>query len=256
VDLVVWPENASDIDPLRDTGAASVVSEVAREMDAPLVVGAITKDGEKTFNSMLLWEFDEELGIGVSRDQYDKIHPVPFAEYLPARDFFYPLAPELFSLIPQDYSFGQRDTVFDIEGTIAGIAICFDIVNDQVLWSMMDEGATIILAPTNNADFGRTDQSVQQLAIARMRAMETGRSVVNISTVGTSAIMDPRGVTLDRLPVYTEGYMLLDVPLATHTTPATMLGRTLELGIVAFTLLGLGIALVGNRSRRSSATRG
>ena len=256
VDLVVWPENASDIDPLRDTGAASVVSEVAREMDAPLVVGAITKDGEETFNSMLLWEFDEDLGIGVSRDQYDKIHPVPFAEYLPARDFFYPLAPELFSLIPQDYSFGQRDTVFDIEGTIAGIAICFDIVNDQVLWSMMDEGATIILAPTNNADFGRTDQSVQQLAIARMRAMETGRSVVNISTVGTSAIMDPRGVTLDRLPVYTEGYMLLDVPLATHTTPATMLGRTLELGIVAFTLLGLGIALVGNRSRRLSATRG
>jgi apolipoprotein N-acyltransferase len=79
---------------------------------------------------------------------------------------------------------------------------------------------------------------------------------VNISTVGTSAIMDPRGVTLDRLPVYTEGYMLLDVPLATHTTPATMLGRTLELGIVAFTLLGLGVALAGNRSRRSSTTRG
>ncbi len=250
VDVVVWPENASDIDPLRHPEAAAVVSEVAREMDAPLVVGAITKVGEESFNSILLWEFDEDLGRGVARDQYDKIHPVPFAEYLPEREFFYPLWPELFSMIPRDYSIGQRDTVFEVAGATAGIAICFDIVDDAIVWAMMDEGADIIFAPTNNADFGQTDQSVQQLAIARMRAIETGRSVVNISTVGTSAVMDPTGATLDRLPTYTEGYLLLDVPLAEHTTPATWIKRNLEVLVGALTVAGLVTAGAGARARR------
>lgn len=245
VDVVVWPENASDIDPLRNPEAAAVVTEVVRGMGAPLVVGTITRDGSETYNSMLLWDFDETIGQSVVRDQYDKIHPVPFAEYLPARDFFYPLAPSLFQMIPRDYSFGQRDTVFEIAGATAGIAICFDIVDDAIVWAMMDEGADIIFAPTNNADFGQTDQSVQQLAIARLRALETGRSVVNVSTVGTSAVMDPWGRDLARLPTYEEGYMLLDVPLATHTTPATHIGRTLEWGIIGFALAGLGIAGAG-----------
>lgn len=242
VDLVVWPENASDIDPLRDPMAAAIASEVVREMGAPLVVGAITKAGEETFNSVLLWDISEGEFAGSSQDQYDKIHPVPFAEYLPAREFFYPLAPDLFDLVPRDYSFGTRDTVFSVAGHTAGIAICYDIVDDEILWQMMREGSDIILAPTNNADFGRTDQSVQQLAIARLRAIETGRSVVNISTVGTSAIMDPSGTTLDRLPTYTEGYMIIDVPTASHTTPATRLGRSVELGVIAFAFAGLVIA--------------
>jgi apolipoprotein N-acyltransferase len=152
-------------------------------------------------------------------------------------------------MIPRDYSFGERDTVFDVAGAIGGVAICYDIVDDEILWSMMDGGADIIFAPTNNADFGQTDQSVQQLAIAKMRAIETGRSVVNISTVGTSAIMDPTGAELDRLPTYTEGHMVLDVPLATYQTPATLIGRNIELGVVGFTLAGLIVAGAGHYGR-------
>jgi apolipoprotein N-acyltransferase len=255
VDVVVWPENASDVDPLRYQDAAALVSKVSREMGAPLVVGAITRAGTETFNSMLLWEFDVETGTDRVLDQYDKIHPVPFAEYLPWREFFYPLAPRLFDMVPRDYSFGTRDTVFEVAGATAGIAICFDIVDDEILWSMMDSGADIIFAPTNNADFGRTDQSIQQLSIARMRAIETGRSVVNISTVGTSAIIDPWGRELDRLPTYEEGYMLHDVPLASHQTPATALGRNLELAVVGFTLAGIAIAMAGERGRIRSQRR-
>ncbi len=242
VDVVVWPENASDLDPLRFPEAAQIADEVVQEMGAPLVVGTITRSGDETFNSVLLWDKPEGALAGRAIDQYDKIHPVPFAEYLPMRDIIYPLAPTLFDMVPRDYSFGQRDTVFEVAGHTAGIAICFDIVNDGIFWRMMRENADIIFAPTNNADFGRTDQSVQQLAIARLRAIETGRSVVNISTVGTSAIMDPSGRTLDRLPTFTEGYMIVDVPTANHTTPATRFGRSIELGVSGLGLLGLGIA--------------
>jgi apolipoprotein N-acyltransferase len=82
-----------------------------------------------------------------------------------------------------------------------------------------------------------------------MRAIETGRSVVNISTVGTSAIMDPTGAELDRLPTYTEGHMVLDVPLATYHTPATAIGRNIELGVVGFALAGLIVAGAGHYGR-------
>ncbi len=252
VDLVIWPENASDIDPLRSPEAGAVLSDVTRRMNAPLVVGAITKTGEKTFNSMLLWDTDTNPNDPILRDQYDKIHPVPFAEYLPWRDFFYPLAPKLFDMVPRDFSFGVRDPIFEIAGVPAGVAICFDIVDDSILREIMAGQAQLILAPTNNADFGRTDQSIQQLSIARLRAIETGRSVVNISTVGTSSIIGPRGENLGILPTYTAGYLLADVPLANHTTPATLLGGKLEFMVVIFFAAGLGIPLFFRRRARNS----
>jgi len=158
---VVWPENASDLDPLRSDYAAAALDSVSTRLGAPVVVGTITADGDETFNSVLLWQEGEG-----AIDQYDKIHPVPFAEYLPEREFFYPLAPDLFDLVPRDYSIGQRDTVLELEGVTAGVAICYDIVDDDLIARMIDENANVLFAPTNNADFGRTDQSVQQLAIA------------------------------------------------------------------------------------------
>lgn len=252
LDVVVWPENASDLDPLRNDYAASVLEIVSERLDAPVIVGAVTQDNDKTFNSVLLWE----AGQGPV-DQYDKMHPVPFAEYLPAREFFYPLAPDLFDLVPRDFSFGQRDTVVDLDGVVAGISICYDIVDDDLLAQQIDEGAQVLLAPTNNADFGRTDQSVQQLAIARLRAIESGRSLVNASTVGASAIVLPDGSTLDSLPLFEQGTMVQNVPLSDTITPAHALGRTLEWGIILFALSTIIVSglLTGSLRRTSPARR-
>lgn len=250
VDVIVWPENASDLNPLWYPHAARQLDGVTARFNAPLVTGTITQDAEeRVFNSLLLWESRRG-----AVDQYDKIHPVPFAEYLPDRDFWYPLAPALFDLVPRDYSFGERDNVFDLRGVIAGLAICFDIVDDALVWQMLGDEAEIILAPTNNADFGRTDESAQQLAIARLRAIETHRTVVNISTVGTSAIIAPDGSTVDELPVFEPGYMLETVPLSDATTPAAILQRAPETIAGAF---GLGMLLLGafTTRRRTRTTR-
>lgn len=241
LDVVVWPENASDLDPLRSEYAASVLDLVSDRLDAPIVVGTITatetEGVEETFNSVLLWQDGEG-----PLDQYDKKHPVPFAEYLPARDFFYPLAPALFDMVPRDYTFGTRDTVVSIDGVIAGISICYDIVDDDLLAEQLDAGAQVLLAPTNNADFGVSDQSVQQLAIARLRAIESGRALVNASTVGESAIVLPDGSTLDSLPLFEPGTMVQEVPLSDTITPAHALGRTLEWGVILFGLAAIGLA--------------
>jgi apolipoprotein N-acyltransferase len=248
-DVVVWPENAADIDPLRYPQSAQVLDFVTAQMHAPLVTGTITKDAKgRYFNSLLLWES----GKG-SVQQYDKIHPVPFAEYLPDRSFWYPLAPQLFDMVPRDYSVGKRPNVFDINGIKAGVAICFDIVDDSLIHTMIDGGAQLILAPTNNADFGHSDESRQQIAIAKLRAIETGRSVVNISTVGMSAIFAPDGRTIASLPDYTAGAMLDTVPLSSTITPAMAIGRPVEwlVGGIGLAGLVLGFAMqwAGRRRR-------
>jgi len=89
---------------------------------------------------------------------------------------------------------------------------------------------------------------VQQLAIARIRALELGRSVVNISTVGTSAVIAPDGTVSHQLPVYSPGVIVDDVPLATGKTPAVRGGRQIE-----WLVCGIGIAalLVAGTLRRS-----
>ncbi|MFC4244727.1 apolipoprotein N-acyltransferase [Gryllotalpicola reticulitermitis] len=231
--MVVWPEGSADLDPLANASSAAVLSAFSKALGAPLVVGAITDAGPKTYNSSLLWDGTGKLA------QYDKQLPVPFGEYIPDRAFFHLLAPHLVDLVQRGYSPGTRPNVFDINGIKAGISICFDITDDRQIPQMIDGGAQLILAQTNNADFGRTEENVQQLAIARMRAVEADRSVVNISTVGTSQIIGPTGRTITSTAAYKPGTLVAEVPLATGITPAVRLGSGLELG--AATLGGAGL---------------
>jgi hypothetical protein len=104
--------------------------------------------------------------------------------------------------------------------------------------------AQVILAQTNNADFGKTDENLQQLAIARLRAIETGRSVVNISTVGTSQIIAPDGSTISSITPYEAGSMIADVPLATTNSPGTLLAQGVELLVSGWGLAGLILVLL------------
>ncbi|WP_432432626.1 apolipoprotein N-acyltransferase [Cryobacterium breve] len=250
VDFVVWPENGSDIDPTRSQDAANVLDYVSRAMMAPLITGTITYRDGKYYNTSLLWK----AGEGVTA-LYDKVHPVPFAEYMPDRAFWRPFAPELIDLISRDYQLGTQPNVFDVNGILAGIAICFDIADDQLVHQMIDSGATVILAQTNNADFGHTDESVQQLAIARLRAIEAGRTVVNISTVGTSAIIAPDGHTMDSLPTWVPGSMVQTVPLSTTRTPAMAAGRGIEWLVSGLGLAGLVFCLLFAPSAPREARR-
>ena len=246
VDVVVWPEGGSDLDPNASSYAAQAFDYVSTIFDAPLVSGVITERGDLTFNSSVLWK----AGEGVV-DYYDKKHPVPFGEYIPDRAFWRPFAPDLIDLVGRDYTPGTTDAVVDLGGAVAGLNICFDIVDDQLMTETVEQGAQLVFAQSNNADFGRTDESVQQLAIARIRAIELGRSVVVISTVGTSAIIGPDGRTIDQLEWYTPDAMNVAVPLSTVTTPAVVIGRQLEWLVSFVGLAGLIVSgIIVRRARR------
>jgi apolipoprotein N-acyltransferase len=243
VDVVLWPEGGTDIDPTANASAAQVFDYVSEKFHAPLVSGAIREVGDEIFNSSLVWVAGEG-----ATDVYDKRHPVPFGEYIPDRAFWRPFAPDLIDLVEREYTIGTTDPVLDLGDVLVGVNICFDIVDDELMTQTIDGGAQVIFAQSNNADFGHTDESVQQLAIARIRAIELGRSVVNISTVGTSAIILPDGTTLKQLPTYTVGHMIADVPTSSTVTGAVVLGRQVEWLVSFFSLAILLLSgLMGRR---------
>ncbi|MDQ1546217.1 MAG: apolipoprotein N-acyltransferase [Actinomycetota bacterium] len=251
VDMVIWPEGASDIDPVAadhapdEDIAATEFDDISTRMHAPLLAGTIQHRGSKYFNTSLLWE----AGKGAV-DHYDKKHPVPFGEYVPDRAVWRAFAPGLIDLVGRDYTPGTTDTVFNVNGVIAGIDICFDITDDTVMRDSIKSGAQILIAQTNNGDFGHTDESIQQLEIARIRAMELGRSLVNDSTVGTTAIVLPNGKTVSQLPTYKAGALVATVPLSTTITPATWLGEPIEQLVSVLGLGGLIVASISTRKRK------
>lgn len=250
-DVVVWPENASDLNPLAYPRVADALNTLSEQFNAPLVVGAIVPRDGQFFNTSLLWKYPEGLV-----DWYDKAHPVPFAEYMPDRAFWRPFAPELIDLIALDYQAGTRSNVFNLGNAKTGVAICFDITYDDHIQQMIDGGAQIIFAQTNNADFGRTDESLQQLAIARMRAFETGRPVVNISTVGTSALISGSGEITQQLPTWQPGSMVETMTLASGSTPANLLGRVPATASGIFAVFGTALVWAARpRAQRSRPRR-
>ncbi|GAB3617574.1 apolipoprotein N-acyltransferase [Okibacterium endophyticum] len=253
VDLIVWPEGGSDLNPLEYREAARVIDYLSLQTGAPIVFGTITERDGQIFNSSLLWD----VGRG-ALDAYDKRRPIPFGEYVPNRSFWEPLAPDLIGLIQREYTPGTTDPVFTLNGFTAGVSICFDIVDDALLRETVNAGAQVILAQTNNADFGTTDENQQQLAIARLRAIEAGRSIVNISTVGTSQIIGPDGGTITQIPAYEPGRMVADVPLSDGITPAVAVGGPLELFLCLFglgSLVTAGVLLPRVSRRTRNAVR-
>lgn len=223
VDLLLWPEGGIDSDPTNNPATAAILDRLSERLDAPLLVNAATARGDRYFNTSLLWE----AGRGATQS-YDKIHPVPFGEYVPDRRVFEMLAPDLIGLIQREYTPGTAAPVVTVDDVPIGLAICFDVIYDDVIWEGIGEGAEVFMFQTNNADFRGTDENLQQLAFARARAIETGRAVVNISTVGTSQVIASDGGVIDGLPADVAGAMLTDVPLHTGVTPAIALGPAIH----------------------------
>lgn len=250
VDLVVWPENASDKDPLRYEEAYAAMDNLTQKYDVPIAFGTITKRSESYFNTVLFWQ----PGIGIT-DYYDKKRPVPFAEYVPDRPFWRMLAPDLIDLISRGYEFGTRDGIFELNGSKLGTLICFEVAVDEIPRSLINDGAELILSQTNNADFGYSDETYQQVAIAKLRAIETGRTVVNISTVGKSAIYNADGSLVSDLEWYTAGSMLERVKLRSGVTPAVVLAQPFDI-FNALVVSAISISLWwGSRLARPKRTK-
>lgn len=249
MDVLLWPEGGIDSDPLSSRTTAATLDALSARVDAPLIVNAATSRGTDVFNTTMLWEQGEG-----AVDLHDKSHPVPFGEYVPDRWFYGAIAPDLINLIGREYTPGTNPPFFDVNGVGVGLAICFDVIYDDVIWEGSRDGAEVYMLQTNNADFRDTDENLQQLAFARMRAIETGKAVVNLSTVGTSQVIAPDGSLIDGLEAGEAGAMLTDVPLRTGVTPAVVVGPAVQAVLGWGSLAALVAAGVVARLRARTTT--
>jgi apolipoprotein N-acyltransferase len=250
-DLVVWPENASDIDPLRNPDAANVINAAVDAIDTPLVLGAVLEEPRPLVSNASLLYLPGRAGVV---DRYVKRHPVPFAEYIPFRSFFRHFSDKV-DLVYSDFAAGRKVGVFQVParggGTIAaGPIICFEVAYDGLVRDTVDHGADVLLVQTNNATFGFSDESVQQLAISRIRAVEHGRSIVHVSTVGVSAMITPDGTAHQRSTLFTPAVLDADLPLRTERTVADRVGPWPENLAVAGVATMLALAGLRRRRRR------
>jgi apolipoprotein N-acyltransferase len=250
-DLVVWPENGSDLDPFLQPDARSVLDDAVSAIDAPTLVGAVLqRPTDRLTNASIVWN----PGAGPG-DLYAKRHPVPFAEYIPSRDF-YRLFSSKVDLVRQDFVAGDRVGTLRLGPARVGVAICFEVAYDDLVRDTVRAGADLLVVQTNNATFGRTDEAVQQLAMSRLRAIEHGRAVAHVSTVGVSALIRPDGTMLTSSSLFEPAALEADLPLRTELSWADRLGAWPEAMLAALGLLGMAVELAGGaRARRRPASR-
>jgi apolipoprotein N-acyltransferase len=247
-DLVLWPENSSDIDPFANADARYVIDQAAKAIGAPVSVGAVVERSGKLYNEQILWDPDKG-----PVDTYDKRQVQPFGEYLPLRPLLGAINKDWTSMVRQDFSRGTEPGVFKMNGTGIGLVTCYEAAFDWAVRSTVTDGAQIISVPSNNATFDRSEMTYQQLAMSRIRAVEHSRTVTVPVTSGVSAVIMPDGKITQRTGMFVADSLVQKVPLRSSETPATKLGIVPELILVLVAAGGLGwAATTAVRSRRNT----
>ncbi len=251
-DLVVWPENASDIDPFTDPVAFQAIDSVVNEVGVPVLVGAVItarSDANYRENVGILW-----LPDAGPQHIYAKSHPVPFGEFIPFRSFLSGLT-DRFDRIPRDFAAGSEPGNFSLEvngrSVVFGDAICFEVAYDDVMVTLLDVGAQLITVQTNNATYAGTDQIAQQLAIERIRALQLERTVAIAATTGASAVIAEDGSDLASIPIDSQGYAVTEVELFEGTPVNVRLGLLPEY-VSLVLIVGLAIFRAFRRMRTSA----
>jgi apolipoprotein N-acyltransferase len=187
-DLVLWGEGALDPAAIGDPAIMGQVTEAIREVGAPTGIGAVVNDPDGTqHTSELLFDAD-----GALVDRYDKVHLVPFGEYVPWRSRLSWIS--AIEQIPVDRVPGTHVGTVSVDGLPPfATPICFENAFPSLPRTMVRDGATFLVVPVNNASYGFTAASDQHLQMSQMRAVETGRWVVDAAVSGVSAFVEPSG---------------------------------------------------------------
>ncbi|WJZ02600.1 apolipoprotein N-acyltransferase [Corynebacterium freiburgense] len=249
VDLVIWPENASDVNPFADPQARMGIDAAVRHVNAPLLVGTLTRDEVGPRNTMVVFDPD-----GTQGEWHHKKFLQPFGETMPLREFF-----RLFSSFVDkagNFQPGNGTGVVHMGDVAVGIATCYEIAFDAAGRDAVLHGATILTSPTNNATFGFTDMTYQQLAMSRMRAIELDRAVVVAATSGVSAIIQPDGTVTQSTKIFESGTLVAELPLKETKTISARFGSIIEytMGIIGALIASAALLQPHFRGARNART--
>jgi apolipoprotein N-acyltransferase len=250
-DLVVWGEGAADADPLTSPDRQAAVAGAAAAAEAPILLGATTRlDDTHRATEGLLYTAEGRLA-----DRYQKRRLVPFGEFVPFGSVLGRLIPATRQGVPYDKVPGDRLEPLLIDGVRVGPLICWESAYPGDARQLTRDGAQVLLVMTNNASFGTGAGPRQHLAAGQLRAVESGRTIVQAAVTGISAVIDPAGRTHFETGLYQDTVVRVPAPPRSGTTPYVRFGRGIEAGLVAVTAGGLVLAGLLWRRRAAAADR-
>jgi apolipoprotein N-acyltransferase len=254
-DLVIWPENSTDQDPALNPFIYGAISAAVQDIGRPVLVGAVLQNPVR--NAGQLWL----PGRGPVQI-YVKRRLVPFGEVIPFRSLLARVTSLPSTLQPENFTPGHKAVVFRVGKIRLGDVICYEVGFDGLVTSEVSAGANLLAVQTNDADFeldGQTGETEQQLAMARVRAVEHDRAVIVASTTGISAIIAPDGSLMVSTHTWQQAEIEARVPLRTATTLADRLGGWPEALVSWATVAAWGwtlLAAIRLRRRRDSQPSG
>jgi len=208
-DFLVWPETSVPILFGLKSFGWKRPGEISRKLGVPMLVGAPSgrkvNGRPKYYNSAFLID-------GPSlRDRYDKIHLVPFGEYMPL-SWLLPLGPGI-AAREADYTPGETMTVMSVDrGPPFSVLICYEAIFPGLSRSALKNGARMLINITNDGWFGETAAPYQHLAISRLRSVENRVWLLRCANTGVSAAFDPAGRMVASIPLNEEGFLVVRVP--------------------------------------------
>lgn len=222
--LVIWPESSVPLPLTASPGYRRILSGHASSLGIDLLVGSVHYQdrggpGERVYNSAFLIEGGAAEPF---RQRYDKIHLVPFGEYVPLRWILGPME----TLVEEASDFSPGESIRNLRSGGISLAplICFEAIFPDLARRFVLEGAGLLVNMTNDAFLGDTAGPRQHLALASVRAVENRRWMARAANTGISAVVDPRGRLHDAADYGTAATILFDVPLRGEITLYSRLG--------------------------------
>ncbi|MBI4698027.1 MAG: apolipoprotein N-acyltransferase [Nitrospirae bacterium] len=209
--LIVWPETAVPFVFGRDEAFTAEIVEFEKKLKAHLLFGGVLEKGLRDnqyhySNSSILLSPEGQL-ISV----YDKIHMVPYGEYVPLRRFF-PFISKLVEGIG-DFTPGSEYTVMNIPGGRFSTLICYEIIFPDMARKFAEKGADFLVTITNDAWFGRSSAPYQHFSIAVLRAVENRMPVVRSANTGISGFIDAKGRIMSKSGLFVEDALTEEITI-------------------------------------------
>ena len=232
VDLVLWPENVVNVDgDFATSKEQAEMATEARRIGAPIVAGVVHDEGDCCFrNQAVVWDAQ-----GKIVDIYDKVHRVPFGEYIPLRGFVEKFAD--LSLIPHEAIAGTKPGLLHTPVGDLAVVISFELFHPDRAASGVDLGGSVLLGPTNSSSYRDSMVPTQTLNASRLRALETGRTVAQVSPTGFAAIITADGELTTRSSLKEQRVILATIEKRSGRTLYSHIGDSAVLALCALALV-------------------
>ena len=238
LDLVVWPEDVVDVDgALAGSPEEEALADVARDSRSTVVAGVTEGAGRRFRNAAVAWS---PAGEVVAR--YEKVKRVPFGEYVPGRALVERLADV--SAVPRDAVPGRGAGLLRTPAADVGVAISYEVFFRERARAATRGGGRLLAVPTNTASYSSTQVPTQEVAAARLRAIESGRDLVQAAPTGYGLVVDHHGRVRARTSLGRRQVVHRRLTLREGRTPYVRAGDGPVVGLAALTL---ALAWLGRR---------